>query len=239
MYKIKNNQDIRQSLIWQPIVEWSHKKYRYRTFEADEKISARPKILYLVHQGMVRLMGHYKLSVVSNSEGENNPSDRPEASCLGFVGKGQPFELLNESTCDINAYAHTDQTSVLWMYWHELDNWPNFRQEILKAFRYQQQRKMLEIATLSQHRTIDRLYGFLTLLIQEHGIAYIKESQSNQGHGCYLPWTMTDAEIASAIASSRFTVNRLMGELREQGLIDIYRNNYICLPPSNYPVYRK
>lgn len=50
---------------------------------------------------------------------------------------------------------------------------------------------------------------------------------------------MTDAEIASAIASTRFTVTRLMGELREQGLIDIYRNNYICLPPTNYPGKRK
>ena len=231
MNNIPSNPKFRPSLIWQPIVEWSQDKYRYRTFEAGDRIPARPKILYLVYQGLVRLMANYQLSVVANSEQQNNSRDRPEVSFLGFVGQSQPFELLNQPSCEINAYAHMDETSVLWMYWHELDNWPDFREEILKAFRYQQQRKMLEIATLSQRRTIDRLYGFLTLLIEEYGITCFNKSQSNQKSGYCLPWTMSDTEIARAIASTRFTVNRLMAELREQGLIDIYRHNYICLPP--------
>lgn len=230
MYKIKPNEDMQQSLIWQRILEWSQEKYRYRTFAKNEKIPTRPKILYLVNQGTVKLMANYQLSVTSNSEEDN--SDSPEASSIDFISSGQPFEIFNESTCEMNAYAQMAQTSVLWMYWHELDNWPKFRQEILKAFRDQEQRKVLTIAILTQRRAIDRLYGFLRLLIEEHGIAYIKESQSNQGYGFYLPWTMTHAEIASAIASTRVTVTRLMGELREQGLIDIYRNNYICLPPN-------
>lgn len=229
MYQIKTNEERQQSLILQRIIEWSQEKYRYRTFAKGEKIPARPKILYFVYQGTVKLMATYQLSVSSNSEPDN--SDRPEGSLIDFISQGQPFEIFNESTCEINAYAQIERTSVLWMYWHELDNWPNFRQEILTAFREQEQRQLLMIAILTQRHTIDRLYGFLRLLIKEHGIAYIKESQSNQGYGYYLPWTMTHAEIATAIASTRVTVTRLMGELREQGLIDIYRNQYICLPP--------
>ena len=221
---------MQQSLIWQRIIEWSQEKYRYRTFAKDEKIPTRPKILYLVDRGTVKLMANYQLSVTYNSEEDN--SDRPEASSIDFIRPGQPFEVFNGSTCEINAYAQMAQTSVLWMYWPELDNWPNFRRTVLKAFRDREKRKVLMIAILTQRRTIDRLYGFLRLLVEEHGIAYIKESQSNQGHGYYLPWTITHAEIASAIASTRVTVTRLMGELREQGLIDMYRNQYICLPPT-------
>jgi hypothetical protein len=225
MYKIKTNEEI-----WQRIIEWSQEKYRYRTFVKYDKIPTRPKILYLVNQGTVKLMANYQLSVTSNSEEDN--SDRPEASLIDFIRPGQPFEIFNESTCEMNAYAQMNGTSVLWMYWYELENWPNFNREILKAFRDREQRKLVMIAILTQRRTIDRLYGFLRVLIEEHGIAYIKKSQSNQGYSYYLPWTMTHAEIASAIASTRVTVTRLMGELREQGLIDMYRNQYICLPPK-------
>jgi len=234
MYKVNQTEESQDSVIWEQIVEWSQEKYRYRTFDKDERIPARPKILYWVDRGTVKLIANSQLSAISNLEEEKNPGDRLTKSFLSFVGKGQPFELLNNSTFTIDAYAQIDKTSVLWMYWYELDNWPKFRRDVWKIFRDRQQRHVLSIATLSQRRIIDRLYGFLRILIEEHGIAYMKESQSHKGNGYYLPWSITHEEIASAIGSSRVTVTRLMGELRDRGSIDLYRNFYISLPPRSH-----
>lgn len=231
MYKVADQAETKSSL--QQIVNWSKTKYRYRTFESDRQIPTRAKILYLVHQGAVKLMAKSNFLVMSHLEEDKNNLEQPQESFLSFVGQGQPFDIVDNAKFQINAYAQIDETSVLWMYWHELDNWPNFRREVFAFFREQQQRKLLAIATLSQRNTIDRLYGFLSLMIEEHGIAYTKKSEPNQANGYYLPWSITHAEIASAIGSTRVTVTRLLGELREQGLIDIYKSNYFCLPPKN------
>ncbi|MGH2413902.1 MAG: helix-turn-helix domain-containing protein, partial [Microcystaceae cyanobacterium] len=41
---------------------------------------------------------------------------------------------------------------------------------------------------------------------------------------------LTHAQIGSAIGSSRVTVTRLMGRLRQEGFIVIQGDNCICLP---------
>ena len=99
-----------------------------------------------------------------------------------------------------------------------------FRREVLDAFRYQHQRKLLWLSTLGQRRTIDRLLGFVTLLIEEFG--------EPCEVGYYLPWTLTHAQIGSAIGSTRVTVTRLMGKLRQRKLIHIYRDGLIAIPAS-------
>jgi len=156
----------RPFLTWQRILDWSQEHYRCRVFSKDEKIPARPGLLYLVQKGSVRLVGSAQVSATSNSR---LPRISPEEAFLGFVGAGQPFEIVAQSPFTLQSYAHVDQTSVVWMYWHDLDNWPHFRREVLDAFRYQHQRKLLWLSTLGQRRTIDRLLGFLTLLIEEFG----------------------------------------------------------------------
>ena len=80
------------------------------------------------------------------------------------------------------------------------------------------------MSTLGQRRTIDRLLGFLTLLIEEYGEPIAD---------CYcLPFSLTHSQIGSTIGSTRVTVTRLMGKLREEGLIYIQEDNLICMPLS-------
>jgi CRP-like cAMP-binding protein len=214
----------RPFLTWQRIIDWAQEHYRYRNFSKDEKIPVRPGLLYLVQRGSVRLVGNSQLTA---SVRNNNPALSQmalEEAFLGFVGAGQPFEIVAQSPFTLQSYAHVDQTSVLWMYWNDLDNWPHFRREVMDAFRYQHQRKLLWLSTLGQRRTIDRLLGFLTLLIEEYG------EPCEEGY-C-LPWSLTHAQIGSAIGSTRVTVTRLMGRLRQRGLIRIQGDNLICLPPT-------
>jgi CRP-like cAMP-binding protein len=116
------------------------------------------------------------------------------------------------------------------MYWHDLDNWPHFRREVLDAFRYQHQRKLLWLSILGQRRTIDRLLGFLTLLIEEHGEYYTSGDREDGFKGYRLPWSLTHSQIGSAIGTTRVTVTRLMGKLRQQNLIYTQDDNFICIP---------
>ncbi len=212
----------RPFLTWQRILDWAQEHYRYRTFSKDERIPARAGLLYLVQRGAVRLVGTAQVSASTSSKTSQLSQPITEEAFLGFVSAGQPFEIVAQSPFTLSAYSHVDQTSVLWMYWNDLDNWPHFRREVLDAFRYQHQRKLLWLSTLGQRRTIDRLLGFLTLLIEEFG-----EPCHN---GYCLPFPLTHAQIGSAIGSTRVTVTRLMGKLRQRGLISIQGDNLICLP---------
>ncbi|HAG81385.1 MAG TPA: replication/maintenance protein, partial [Cyanobacteria bacterium UBA12227] len=219
----------RPFLTWQRILDWAQEHYRYRTFSKDERIPARSGLLYLVQRGAVRLVGTAQVSAKTSHSPSQLSQQTIEEAFLGFVGAGQPFEIVAQSPFTLSAYSHLDQTSVLWMYWHDLDNWPHFRREVLDAFRYQHQRKLLWLSTLGQRKTIDRLLGFLTLLIEEFG------EPTQEGY-C-LPFPLTHAQIGSAIGSTRVTVTRLMGKLRHKGLISTQGDNLICLPmhlPKNW-----
>lgn len=212
----------RPFLTWQRLIEWAQSHYRCRVFAKDERVPARPGLLYLVERGTVRLVGNTQLKT------RKSPSlaqqSELEDAFLGFVGAGEPFEILVQSPFTLQSYAHVDQTSIFWMYWHEMDNWPHFRREVMEAFRYQHQRKLLWLSALGQRRTADRLLGLLTLLIEEYGEAH--------EYGYCLPWPLTHAQIGSAIGSTRVTVTRLMGKLRQRGLIRVDNDNLICLPPE-------
>ncbi|MGF1540904.1 MAG: Crp/Fnr family transcriptional regulator [Pleurocapsa sp.] len=214
----------RPFLTWQSIIDWGQTHYRDRIFRKDECIPARPELLYLVNQGAIRLVGVPQKSNHQELAAEALPpnSDLIEEAFLGFVNAGQPFEIVAQSSFTIQAYAHVERTQVVWLYWQDLENWPDFTKQIYEALRYQHQRKLLWLSALGQRKTIDRLTSFLTLLIEEYGV--VKE------HSYCLPYTLTHAQIGSAIGSTRVTVTRLMGKLRRQGIISIKDDHSICLP---------
>ena len=202
---------------WQNIINWAQVHYRDRLFRRDEQIPTRPQLIYLVNRGAVRL--------VSQSDERPEPLESEEfpieESFLGFVGAKKPFEIVAQSSFNIRAYAHVDQTQVVWLYWKDLENWSGFSQQLYEAFRYQHQRKLLWLSALGQRKTIDRLTSFLSLLLEEHGI--------NEEKSFCLPYSLTHAQIGSAIGSTRVTVTRLMGKLRRQGIISVKDDNSICL----------
>ena len=229
----------RPFLTWQRITDWAQEHYRSRSFNKDERIPTRAGLLYLVERGSVRLVGTSQLLSEAETDLKNDGDDESlgnmalagnEEAFLGFVGAGQPYEIVAQSPFSLQSFAHVDNTTVIWLYWSDLDNWPHFRREVLDAFRYQHQRKLLWLSTLGQRRTIDRLLGFVTLLIEEFG----EPCES----GYYLPWALTHAQIGSAIGSTRVTVTRLMGKLRQRKLIHIYKDGLIAIP-ANQMTFRQ
>ena len=212
----------RPFIIWQRIAEWAQTHYRDRLFSKDEPIPVRSGLLYLVHQGVVRLVGTNQSAIADEDEPAAAHPDFPQDHFLGFVRAGQPFEISSQSDFKIQAYAHGDQTQVMWLYWQDLDNWLHFRQEVYESLRSQNQQRLLLLMALGQRKTIDRLFSFLKIIIAEHG-EFCEE-------GYYLPYLLTHAQIGSTIGSTRVTVTRLMGKLRRQGLILIRNDSLICLP---------
>jgi hypothetical protein len=212
-------------LIWQKVLDWAQEHYRYRSFSKDEKIPTRPGLLYLVHQGSVRLVGEAQFGSKISRRSSLASQTPKESSFLGLVSSGQPFEVVTQSPCLLQSTAHVDQTSVIWMYWEDVDIWPHFRREVLESFRYQHQRMLLRLNALGQRRTVDRLQAFITLLIQEHG--------EHSSEGYYLPWTLTHSQIASAIGATRVTVTRSLGKLRQRGLIYVRSDGLLGLPAEH------
>ena len=222
-----SSEESNTSFTWQNIIDWAQTHYRDRIFNKDEQIPARPQLIYLVNQGAVRLVSKTQnvtpeIVDVNLAEAEAETElDLLAESFLGFVGAEKPFEIVAQSSFQISAYAHVDETHIAWLYWQDLENWPGFQQQLYEVFRYQHQRKLLWLSALGQRKTIDRLTSFLTLLLEEYGV--------EQQEQCCLPYTLTHAQIGSAIGSTRVTVTRLMGRLRRQGIIKVQSDNSICI----------
>ena len=205
-------------LTWQTIAEWAQTHYRDRFFSKDELIPVRSGLLYLVNQGAIRLVGTNQ-SAISEEESD---AEYPQETFLGFVSAGHPFEIVSQDDFTVQAYAHWEQTQIIWLYWQDLDNWQHVRQEVYEILRTQNQYRLLLLMALGQRKTIDRLLSFLKVIIGEHG------ELCEEGY--YLPYLLTHAQIGSTIGSTRVTVTRLMGKLRRQGLISIRNDSLICLP---------
>ncbi len=192
---------------WRELCQWAEEHYRCRTFPKDVRIPTRPGLVYVAQEGVVRLV-----------------SQTPERRdvFVGFITAGSPFEMSHQERFELKACTHAEHTSVMWFYWQDLEQWPRLYQRIQEDFRHQLQRKLLWLGNLGQRRAIDRLKGFLTLLVEEHG--------QPTSEGLVLPWTLTHAQIGDAIGATRVTVTRLLGTLRTKGFVLILDQNQICIP---------
>ena len=103
----------RPFLAWQRISDWASEHYRCRTFNKDEKIPARPGLLYLVQKGSVRLLGNAQVSATKKKSAARMPLVASEEAFLGFVGAGQPFEVVAQPPFTLQSFAHVDQTTVI------------------------------------------------------------------------------------------------------------------------------
>jgi CRP-like cAMP-binding protein len=204
------------------ILNWARSHFRDHTFAKDERVVTRPGLLYLVETGAVRIVGKAQVNVTDKQSRDPSAAADSQEVFLGFVGAGQPFEIVSRFPFQLVAHAHVEATELVWLYWEDLDRWPHFRSAILETFRHQLQRKLFWLSILGQKRSVDRLMGFLVLLLEEYG--------QPCPEGYYLPYPLTHAQIASAIGTTRVTVTRLIGKLRHQKSLFLKDEHLIGLP---------
>ncbi|MFM9088928.1 MAG: Crp/Fnr family transcriptional regulator [Cyanobium sp.] len=141
---------------------------------------------------------------------------------LGLAG---PNELFGESLAGPDAYEATTLTDcdLLCLSQAELDKHPGFIPLFLEAVCQRQRQSQAMLALLGLKRIEDRVRGFLELLAIEYGVT--------TAQGLRLTPKLTHQEIASALGTTRVTVTRIIGQLREMGWLTIDSQRSITLPP--------
>lgn len=208
-------------LTFPELVQWGQAHYRDRTFNKEDFIPTRQGLIYFVHQGVVRL--------TSQPTNPIEPARDSPPTILGLIGADRPFEILAQPPLVFGAYAHIDQTSVIWLYWNELIQSPTLHLAILEAFRQQQQFQSLLLGLLGQKSTLDRLLSFLALLMTQDGEPI--------ADGYRLPYPLTHAQIGSAIRATRVTITRLMVKLREKEIVWM-KDDLICLSRRSFQEFK-
>jgi CRP-like cAMP-binding protein len=141
---------------------------------------------------------------------------------LGLAG---PNELFGESLAGPDAYEAMTLTEcdLLCLSQAELEKHPGLGPLFLEAVCQRQRQSQAMLALLGLKRIEDRVRGFLELLAIEYGVT--------TQDGLRLTPKLTHQEIASALGTTRVTVTRIIGQLREMGWLKIDSQRSITLSP--------
>lgn len=125
---------------------------------------------------------------------------------LGLHGPGQLLTPHPSDSCYLHLQAHTDVRLAVFL-WHQALQWPDLSAR-LRARLWQQE----AWAAMQARPYLDeRLLGILTLLAEQFG--------RPDPHGLIIDVRLTHAKLATAIGATRTTVTRLLGTLRQRGLL--------------------
>ncbi|MEX0588137.1 MAG: Crp/Fnr family transcriptional regulator [Cyanobium sp.] len=131
---------------------------------------------------------------------------------LGLAGPNEPF---GDPLTNVEAYAATTlvDTDLLCVSCEELQTSPHLAMGLLQgmATRYRQSEALL--ALLGLRRIEERVRGFLELLASDYG--------QPCEQGLRLQIKLTHQDLASALSTTRVTVTRILGALRDEGWLHI------------------
>ena len=183
----------RDNLSLRELLESSFSKRNLVPMPAGSPIPLLKDHVWLVVRGMTKLVTSY----MSGDE-----------ALLGLVGPNEPF---GEPLSAVTPYEAITlrESDLLCLRWDELLDDPNLSRAMLLAMarRYRQSEALL--ALMGLRRVDDRLRGFLELLAHDYG-------QPCEG-GSRIGLRLTHQELASSLGTTRVTVTRFMGQLRDEG----------------------
>lgn len=167
------------------------------SFRAGSPVPLLRHDLWLVVRGLVRL--HATLA-----DGEE--------VLLGLAG---PWELFGEPLSHHPASRATTLwgSELLLLNRQQIHADPLLCQAVLEAVMERQRQSESLLALLALRRVEDRVRGFLELMAECYG--------QPCPEGLRLDLQLTHRQIATALGTTRVTVTRVIGALREQGLLDL------------------
>jgi len=179
------------------LLEASYEKRNLMHLAAGSTVPLLRKNVWLVVRGMVKLTA---LSI------------NGDEMLLGLAGPNEPF---GDPLSNVEAYEATTlcDTDLLCLTCEEISREPHLAMALLQGMgtRYRQSESML--ALLGLRRVEDRVRGFLELLANDYG----KPCEQ----GLRLDIKLTHQELASALSTTRVTVTRVLGALRDEGWLHI------------------
>ena len=179
------------------LLEASYEKRNLMHLAAGSTVPLLRKSVWLVVRGMVKLTA---LSI------------NGDEMLLGLAGPNEPFgdPLSNVEAYEVTTLCDTD---LLCLSCEEISREPHLAMALLQGMgaRYRQSESML--ALLGLRLVEDRVRGFLELLANDYG--------QPCEQGLRLNIKLTHQELASALSTTRVTVTRVLGALRDEGWLQI------------------
>ncbi len=195
------------------LLETSFEKRSLVHLSAGSSVPLLKRSVWMVIRGMV------KLSAISLQGDE---------LLLGLAGPNEPF---GEPLSNVQAYeARTVNASdLLCLSCEELASSPDLAIALLQgmAARYRQSEAMLSL--LGLRRIEERVRGFLELLANDYG--------QPCEQGLRLNVKLTHQELASALSTTRVTVTRVLGGLRDEGWLHIDAQRRLVI--AHQPLQRR
>ncbi|MFM1900095.1 MULTISPECIES: Crp/Fnr family transcriptional regulator [unclassified Synechococcus] len=187
------------------LLEANYQKRNLVHLSAGSVVPLLKNNLWLVVRGMV------KLGAVSVHGDE---------LLLGLAGPNEPF---GEPLSTVEAYEAVtlSDCDLLCLTMAEVEQSPQLAVAMLEAvsMRYRQAEYLLSL--LGLRRVEERVRGFLELLAQDYGQAC--------EDGLRLNLRLTHQEMASALSTTRVTVTRVIGLLRDEGWLKIDEQRHLVI----------
>jgi len=179
------------------LLEASYEKRSLVHLPAGSRVPLLKKSVWLVVRGMV------KLSAISVQGDE---------LLLGLAGPNEPF---GDPLSNVDVYEATTlcESDLLCLTCDEIASSPHLALALLQGMgvRYRQSEAMLGL--LGLRRIEDRVRGFLELLANDYG--------QPCDQGLRLNIKLTHQELASALSTTRVTVTRVLGSLKDEGWLQL------------------
>ncbi len=179
------------------LLEASYEKRSLVHLPAGSRVPLLKKTVWLVVRGMV------KLSAISVQGDE---------LLLGLAGPNEPF---GDPLSNVEVYEATTlcESDLLCLTCDEIAASPHLGMALLQGMgvRYRQSEAMLGL--LGLRRIEDRVRGFLELLANDYG--------QPCDQGLRLNIKLTHQELASALSTTRVTVTRVLGSLKDEGWLQL------------------
>jgi CRP-like cAMP-binding protein len=182
-----------------------------RSFKLGRKISLKDDEVYIVARGIIRIQ---TLSI----DGDE--------SILGLVGPMMPIAQRFTLLQPYEVYALTP-VDLLCLRWEEVQESAELLNELNKATIRRLLCTEVLLSLLSQKRIAERLIRFIHFLSKEFG--------KPTPQGMLLEVHLTHQQIATVLNTTRVTITRLMGRLRDASFISVDkdRNLYVLDELSN------
>ena len=137
-------------------------------------------------------------------------------------------ELFGKPLTDLDTYEATAlcECDLLYMSMEDVKRSPQLAFAMMNAIGARYRKSQVWIALLGLRRVEDRLWGFLELLSKDFGQPCERGQRLNV--------RLTHQEIANALCTTRITVTRLIGVMRDEGklFVDQRRRLVIVSPPQ-------
>lgn len=177
---------------------------------AGSRVPLLRQHIWLVTRGMV------KLSCIT---------EQGDDLVLGLAGPNEPF---GEPLTNLDLYEAITlcDCDLLCIPLEEVEATPHLAVTLVRAMASRMRQSEALIALLGLRRIEERVRGFLELLAQDYG--------QPCEQGLRLNLRLTHQDIASALSTTRVTVTRVLGLLREEGWLHLDEQRQLVvshLPP--------